>query len=222
METVRPSFPSLGEHSDNPLEIARSFEDAGLKYLHLVDLDGAKTGKVTNWKVIESVCRTGLRVDFGGGIKTENDIQRLFDAGVQQVNLGSIAVKNPGLVEGWIQTYGAGKIILSADVKNESVAIGGWMENSTITIVDFIMDYIKKGIHYITCTDISADGMLQGPNVLLYKKLSDTFPGIKLIASGGVSSMMDLEALGKTNVDGVIVGKAIYEGRIQLWEFRDW
>lgn len=204
-------------YHSNPLEIAKTFQDAGLKYLHLVDLDGAKAGKVMNWKVIESITgNTNLLVDFGGGIKTEDEIKRLFAAGVKQINLGSIAVKNPDLVEAWVQTYGTEKIILSADVKNEKIAIGGWLENSTISIFDFIRDYLEKGISYITCTDISTDGMLQGPNVSLYKRLLDNFPEIKLIASGGVSGLNDLEELKKINVDGVIVGKAIYEGRIEV------
>ena len=204
-------------YNENPLEIAKSFEDAGLKYLHLVDLDGARAGKVTNWKVIDTITsNTKLEVDFGGGIKTSEEVGKLFDSGIRQVNLGSIAVKNPKLVEEWIGSHGADKIILSADVKNEMIAIGGWMENSTIPIFDFIRDYLKKGIRYITCTDISTDGMLQGPNVNLYKKLLESFPGIKLIASGGVSSIDDLDQLKKLNVDGVILGKAIYEGRIEL------
>lgn len=204
-------------YNENPLEIAKSFEDAGLQYLHLVDLDGAKAGKVINWKVIESIAsNTDLKIDFGGGIKTADEIERLFNAGVRQVNLGSIAVKNPELVYTWIETYGAEKIILSADVKDENIAISGWLENSRISIMDFLGDYLKKGISYVTCTDISTDGMLQGPNIRLYAKILSAFPGIKLIASGGVSSMEDLEDLEKTKVDGVIVGKAIYEGRIEL------
>ena len=204
-------------YNENVLEVAKTFEDAGLKYLHLVDLDGAKNGKVVNWKAIESVCSgTNLAVDFGGGIKTQEEIKRLFDTGVLQVNLGSIAVKDPALVQGWIETFGTEKIILSADVKNEKIAIGGWLEDSSIALTDLINDYLKKGITYITCTDISTDGMLQGPNVGLYKKMLKTFPSIKLIASGGVSGMEDIVKLKQTGVDGVIVGKAIYEGRVSL------
>lgn len=204
-------------YNENPLEIAKGFERAGLRYLHLVDLDGAKAGRVINWGVIETITRhTALEVDFGGGIKTDDEIERLFKAGIKQVNLGSIAVKNPALVQGWIDTYGPDRIILSADVKNENIAIGGWLEDSAISIFDFIRDYIKKGIRFITCTDISTDGMLQGPNTALYKKLLDTFPQIKLIASGGVGGVQDLNDLRKLNIDGVIVGKAIYEGRISL------
>lgn len=204
-------------YNENPLETAKRFEDAGLQHLHLVDLDGAKAGKVINWNVIESITKhTSLNVDFGGGIKTDEEISKLFESGVKQVNLGSIAVKDRDLVQRWIENYGAGQIILSADVKNEKIAIGGWLEDSSISLYDFVRDYLRKGIRYITCTDISTDGMLQGPNVALYKKLLDTFPDIKLIASGGVSGINDLRDLQKINVDGVIVGKAIYEGRVSL------
>lgn len=204
-------------YNENPLEVARAFEKAGFKYLHLVDLDGAKAGKVVNWEVIDSITKnTKLNVDFGGGIKTDDEITKLFQAGVRQVNLGSIAVKDAARVQGWIRTHGAEKIILSADVKKEKIAIGGWLEDSSISVFDFIRDYLQKGIRYVTCTDISTDGMLQGPNAGLYKKLLGTFPQVKLIASGGVSGVKDLEELEKINIDGVIVGKAIYEGRISL------
>jgi phosphoribosylformimino-5-aminoimidazole carboxamide ribotide isomerase len=204
-------------YNENPLEVAKTFEDAGLRYLHLVDLDGARAGKVTNWKVVESITsRTNLYVDFGGGIKTDDEIARLFDSGVKQANVGSIAVKDPGVVHRWIEAHGGERIILSADVKNELIAIGGWKENSAINIIDFIESFLRKGITYVACTDISTDGMLQGPNVTLYEKLLKTFPSVRLIASGGVSGVEDLENLKKINVDGVIVGKAIYEGRISL------
>jgi phosphoribosylformimino-5-aminoimidazole carboxamide ribotide isomerase len=204
-------------YNENPLEVAKEFEAAGLNYLHLVDLDGAKAGRVINWAVIESISReTTLQVDFGGGIKTEAELTRLFHSGVKQVNLGSIAVKNSTLVQDWIRFYGSDKIILSADVKDENISIGGWLENSSISIVDFIKDYQEKGIEFITCTDISTDGMLQGPNVTLYKKLLKRFPTIKLIASGGVSDLKDLQTLKIIGVNGVIVGKAIYEGKIDL------
>ncbi len=206
-------------YNKNPVEVAKSFEDAGLEYLHLVDLDGAKAGKVVNWKVIESVtAKTNLKVDFGGGIKTDDEIKKLFNTGVKQVNLGSIAVGNPDLVKSWIDSYGREKIILSADVKGEQIAISGWLENSAISVFNFVSDYLEKGIQYITCTDISTDGMLQGPNIGLYKKLLDAFPSIELIASGGVSGIKDLEQLKDIKVNGVIIGKAIYEGRIKLEE----
>jgi phosphoribosylformimino-5-aminoimidazole carboxamide ribotide isomerase len=204
-------------YNENPLEVAKMFEDADLTYLHLVDLDGAKAGKVTNWNVVQRITsNTKLQVDFGGGIKTKEEITRLFDLGIKQVNLGSIAVKNAALVYEWIAEFGADKIILSADVKNEMIAISGWQEKSSLHINDFITDYLKHGIEYITCTDINTDGMLQGPNIDLYTSLLQKFPSIKLVASGGVSGTHDLLALKKINVDGVIIGKAIYEGNITV------
>jgi len=204
-------------YNENPVEVAKEFEGAGLKYLHLVDLDGAKAGKVVNWKVVESICKaTSLDVDFGGGIKTEEQITQLFDSGVKQVNLGSIAVKDPKKVTEWIKRFGSEKIILSADVKNEMIAISGWQENASISITNFLKDYVQHGIEFVTCTDIGVDGMLTGPNVELYKKILLSFPQLHLVASGGVSNMEDLRELKQIGVDGVIVGKAIYEARVSL------
>jgi phosphoribosylformimino-5-aminoimidazole carboxamide ribotide isomerase len=206
-------------YDENPLDVAKAFESAGLRYLHLIDLDGAKAGKVTNWKVIEQITtETGLIIDFGGGIKTDEEVSRLFDFGVAQVNIGSVAVTNPDKIAGWIQKFGSEKVILSADVKDEKIAISGWQENSLIAITDFLKDYIRKGIEYVTCTDIGTDGMLTGPNIDLYKKILLTFPQLNLIASGGVSNMDDIYELKQIGVDGVIVGKAIYEERITLNE----
>ena len=206
-------------YNEDPLAVAKSFEDAGIKYLHLVDLDGAKAGAVKNWAVVKAITSaTKLQVDFGGGIKKEDDITRLLEQGVKQVNLGSIAVKDPQLVFQWISKFGADKIILSADVKNELVQISGWLENASITIEDFVRDFEQHGIRYITCTDISTDGMLSGPNEALYQKLVKRFPGMKWIASGGVSAVSDLKKLRTLGMDGVIIGKAIYEGKIKLEE----
>jgi phosphoribosylformimino-5-aminoimidazole carboxamide ribotide isomerase len=206
-------------YNENPLEIAKSFEDAGLRYLHLVDLDGAKAGKVINWSVIEEInSKTSLQVDFGGGIKTEYEIQRLFDIGVKQINLGSIAIKQPAMVFGWIQKFGSEKIILSADVKDEQVQVSGWQEASSKMISELVLEFIAHGLQYVTCTDISTDGMLSGPNIALYKKLINLFPGIKWIASGGVSNIQDVHDLRVADVDAVIIGKAIYENRISLSE----
>jgi phosphoribosylformimino-5-aminoimidazole carboxamide ribotide isomerase len=206
-------------YNENPLDVAKSFEDQGLQYLHLVDLDGAKAGKVTNWKVVESITKhTKLSVDFGGGIKTDDEMQKLFDVGVKQVNLGSIAVKEQPKVIRWISEFGSEKIILSADVKNNMIAISGWQENSSLPITGFLRDYVQNGIQYVTCTDISTDGMLTGPNIELYKTLILSFPQLHLVASGGVSNMDDLQELRRIGVDGVIVGKAIYEGRVKLEE----
>jgi phosphoribosylformimino-5-aminoimidazole carboxamide ribotide isomerase len=206
-------------YNENPFEVAKEFENAGLKFLHLVDLDGAKAGKVVNWKVVESICNeTNLDVDFGGGIKTEEQIKQLFDCGVKQVNLGSIAVKDPKIVAEWINKFTPEKIILSADVKNEMIAISGWQESSAIPITTFLNDYVKNEIKYVTCTDISVDGMLTGPSIELYQKILINFPQLNLIASGGVSCLQDLQELKQFGVSGAIVGKAIYEGRIKLEE----
>ena len=204
-------------YHENPLDAARSFEDAGLTHLHLVDLDGARQGKVINWDAIESITKnTSLRVDFGGGIKTSAEIERLVNLGVRQVNLGSVAVKEPEKITEWLSHFGQKKIILSADVKNEMISINGWQHDSEISIVTFLRDYVQRGIENVTCTDISTDGMLSGPNIELYKKVLLSFPQLNLIASGGVSTMEDLYELQTIGVDGVIVGKAIYEGKITL------
>ena len=214
---VQGDYTQKTVYNENPLDVARSFEDAGLTHLHLVDLDGAKAGKVVSWQVIETVTRgTSLKVDFGGGIKTTDEVKRLIDIGISQVNLGSIAVKEPEKITEWIQQFGADKIILSADVKNEMISIDGWQQNSTINIVSFLRGYIQRGIEHVTCTDISTDGMLTGPNIELYKKVLLSFPQLHLIASGGVSSLEDLYELKQIGADGVIVGKAIYEGKIAL------
>ncbi|MDH4089302.1 MAG: 1-(5-phosphoribosyl)-5-[(5-phosphoribosylamino)methylideneamino]imidazole-4-carboxamide isomerase [Cyclobacteriaceae bacterium] len=206
-------------YNENPLDVAKSFEDAGLTHLHLIDLDGAKAGKVISWEVVERiVSNTNLHVDFGGGIKTQAEIERLLAIGVTQVNIGSMAVTEPLKILDWLKAFGAEKIILSADVKNESISISGWQEDASISIMSFIKEYIQKGITHVTCTDIGTDGMMTGPNVELYKKLLLSFPTLHLIASGGVSSVDDLHELKQIGVDGVIVGKAIYEGRISLDE----
>ncbi|MEJ7646732.1 MAG: 1-(5-phosphoribosyl)-5-[(5-phosphoribosylamino)methylideneamino]imidazole-4-carboxamide isomerase [Chryseolinea sp.] len=204
-------------YHEDPLMVAKSFEDAGLTHLHLIDLDGAKVGQVVNWKVIETITsQTRLQVDFGGGIKQTDEIVKLLDLGVQQVNLGSIAVNEPLKITEWLEQFGKGRIILSADVKNEMISINGWQNDASINIVTFLRDYVQKGIEHVTCTDIGTDGMLTGPNIELYKKVLLSFPQLHLIASGGVSSIEDLEELKLIGVDGVIVGKAIYEGRISL------
>lgn len=204
-------------YNENPLEVAKMFEDAGLGHLHLVDLDGAKAGKVINWKVVESLTNnTKLDIDFGGGIKTDEEVEKLFALNIKQVNLGSIAVKEPQKVAGWIKRFGGAKIILSADVKDEKISVNGWQDNSPLTITTFLKDYLQKGIEHVTCTDISTDGMLTGPNVELYKRIILNFPNIHLVASGGVSCLEDVKELKRIGVDGVIVGKAIYEGRVTL------
>ena len=219
---VQGDYTQKTIYNENPLEVAKSFEDAGLTHLHLVDLDGAKAGKVISWKVVEKITSgTSLKVDFGGGIKTTEEVERLLNLGVSQVNLGSIAVRNPEKISEWIQQFGQDSIILSADVKNEMISIDGWQQNSAINIVAFLRDYIQRGIKHVTCTDIGTDGMLTGPNIELYKKILLSFPQLHLIASGGVSSIEDLHELKQIGADGVIVGKAIYEGKISLEDLKD-
>src|SRR5690606_18806067 len=206
-------------YGDNPLEMAQQFESAGIKRLHLVDLDGARTKKIVNQHVLESISRnTSLKIDFGGGVQSDIDIQLAFDSGASQVTGGSIAVKNPALFLSWIKKYGSEKIILGADAKNRKIAIGGWEETTTADVISFIKEWSAKGIRYIICTDVAKDGLLQGPSIDLYKDILQEIPEIKLIASGGVSSMKDLEELDKCGVYGTIVGKAFYEGRIGLKE----
>ena len=206
-------------YHSNPLDVAISFEEAGLRYLHVVDLDGAKAGRVKHWDIIESiVTQTKLNVDFGGGIKTEYEVSKLLDMGVNQVNLGSIAFNEPEQVKTWIKKYGNERIILSADSNNEKLAIGGWLDQTKITVLDFIRDYVDAGLTFATCTDISKDGMMGGANVDLYKKILQNFPSLNLIASGGVNSIADLTKVSEAGCYGCIVGKAIYEGKIPLEE----
>jgi phosphoribosylformimino-5-aminoimidazole carboxamide ribotide isomerase len=207
------------EYHDSPLEMAKRFENAGIKRLHLVDLDGAKAKKIVNSEVLKSVASgTSLQVDFGGGVQSDEDIALAFELGAHQLTGGSIAVKNPTLFESWIAKYGGEKIILGADAKDRKIAISGWEETTSMDLIDFIKDYHDKGISYVICTDVAKDGLLQGPSVDLYKEILQEIPNIKLIASGGVSNVKDLEELQKTGVYGTIVGKAYYEGRISLEE----
>jgi phosphoribosylformimino-5-aminoimidazole carboxamide ribotide isomerase len=204
-------------YNEHPLEVARQFEDAGLERLHLVDLDGAKAGAVKNWKVLEAIAgKTSLVIDFGGGIKEEKDLTIVFNSGAAFATIGSLAVKNEALFVQWLNSYGPGKFLLGADVKDEKIAVGGWLETTGIWIYDFIEKYIQLGVQQIFCTDVSKDGLLQGPSIDLYREILDRFPSLHFIASGGVSSTKDLDALQKIGCKGVIVGKAIYEGRIKL------
>ncbi len=204
-------------YNENPLEVALEFEAHGIKRLHVVDLDGAKAGQIINHKILESIAsKTNLIVDFGGGLKTTEDLRIAFECGAKMVTGGSIAVKNPGEFTGWIQKYGAEKIILGSDVKDKKIAISGWTETSTLDLFDFLEDYIAKGITKTICTDISKDGMLQGPSIDLYKDILARFPDLYLIASGGVSSMADIEALAEAGLPAVIFGKAVYEGHITM------
>jgi phosphoribosylformimino-5-aminoimidazole carboxamide ribotide isomerase len=204
-------------YNENPLEVAKAFEDAGIKRLHLVDLDGAKAGVVKNWKVLESIAlHTKLVIDFGGGIKTDEDVALVFERGASLATIGSIAVANPALFLSWVSAYGADRFFLGADVKDNLIAVNGWMHISTTSIDTFIGDYLAKGISNIFCTDVSKDGRLEGPSTELYQSLIQLFPSLKLVASGGVSSLQDLETLDRIGCAGAIVGKAIYENRISL------
>ena len=206
-------------YNENPLEIARQFEDAGLLRLHLVDLDGAKAGAVKNWKVLETIAsKTSLIIDFGGGITSEKDVQIVFDSGARLATVGSIAVKNEEMFMSWVDGFGADKFLLGADVKQEKITIGGWLESTDIWIYDFIQKYFTKGIRQLFCTDVSKDGKLEGPSIELYKNIVEKFPELHFIASGGVSSMDDVYELTDIGCKGVIIGKAIYEGRVSIQE----
>lgn len=213
------NYSSKKEYHDDPLEMAKRFEGVGIQHLHLVDLDGAKAKKIVNTDVLERICAgTSLDVDFGGGIQADEEIEKAFSLGAKQVTGGSIAVKNPALFEAWIANYGTEKIILGADAKNKKIAVGGWEETTSVDLIPFIKDYVAKGISYVICTDVAKDGLLQGPSTDLYKEILQEIPGVQLIASGGVSSVKDLEELEKIGVYGTIVGKAYYEGRVSLEE----
>lgn len=212
-------YSTKKKYHDDPIEMAKRFEDAGISRLHLVDLDGAKAKKIVNGKVLKGICsQTNLTVDFGGGIQSDEEIQKAFDYGANQVTGGSIAVKNRPLFEEWIRKYGPEKIILGADSKDHKIAVGGWEETTQMELIPFIQGYANQEVSYVICTDVAKDGLLQGPSVDLYREILQEISGIKLIASGGVSSIKDLEDLEKIGVYGAIVGKAYYEGRVTLEE----
>lgn len=213
---TKGDYTTVKTYNGNPLEVAKQFEDAGIKYLHLVDLDGAKSSCIINYKVLETIAsNTNLHIDFGGGLKTDADLKIAFDHGAKQITGGSIAVKSPEIFENWLTTYGSDKIILGADAKNRKVATQGWLENSGIEVLAFIQGYKNKGVTQVICTDISKDGMLKGPSFELYSEILKSC-NIELIASGGVSSINDLKFLKAIGLSGAIVGKAIYEGNITL------
>jgi phosphoribosylformimino-5-aminoimidazole carboxamide ribotide isomerase len=204
-------------YNENPLEVAKAFEDVGVRRLHLVDLDGAKAQHIVNYKVLESIAmNTSLTIDFGGGLKSDDDLRIAFESGASMVTGGSIAVKNPAVFLSWLEKFGAEKIILGADVKNEKIAVGGWIETTEIELLPFVKSFMGKGVDKVICTDISKDGMLKGPSIDLYRKMLGEMPDLYLIASGGVSSMQDIEQLAEADVPAVITGKAIYEGRIKM------
>ncbi len=204
-------------YNENPLEVAKMFEAHGLQHLHLVDLDGAKASHIVNYKVLETIAsNTNLSIDFGGGLKSDEDLRIAFESGANQITGGSIAVKNPEIFKNWLQKFGADKIILGADANNEKVAVGGWLEESDKELIPFIQSYEKEGVSYFICTDISKDGMLQGPSFDLYQKILNETTNIKLIASGGISTFEELPRLAEMGCEGTIVGKAIYEHKISM------
>ena len=210
------------EYNSNPLEVAKAYEGAGIQRLHLVDLDGAKQKKIINLDVLERIASgTSLQVDFGGGVQSDTDIEAAFNAGAQQITGGSIAVKQPQLFEEWLKKYGSEKIILGADVKEGMIAVSGWEESSERELLSFLEDYQEKGVQYVICTDVSKDGLLQGPSTLLYQQVIRQFPELKLIASGGVAGIADLHGLKAIGCHGAIIGKAIYEGKMSLQELAD-
>jgi phosphoribosylformimino-5-aminoimidazole carboxamide ribotide isomerase len=206
-------------YNEKPLEVAKQFEDAGLMRLHLVDLDGAKAGAVKNWKVVESIAaKTKLIIDFGGGIKSQKDVQVVFDSGASLATVGSIAVKEPGLFNEWLKKFGAAKFLVGADVKEEKITVSGWTEQTDIWIYDFIQQQTEQGIQQLFCTDVAKDGAMEGASVELYKNIINKFPSLYFIASGGVSKIDDVKELIDIGCKGVIIGKAIYEGKISLSE----
>ncbi|UBZ06637.1 1-(5-phosphoribosyl)-5-[(5-phosphoribosylamino)methylideneamino]imidazole-4-carboxamide isomerase [Salegentibacter mishustinae] len=210
-------------YNENPLEVAKNFEAHGIQYLHLVDLDGAKSKNIVNHKILEEIAsKTNLKVDFGGGLKTDKDLQIAFECGAHQITGGSIAVKDPDIFKSWIQKFGSEKIILGADANNEKIAVSGWQEESNKELIPFIREYQEEGINYVICTDISKDGMLEGPSFELYRRIleetSSEDKKLKLIASGGISTFSELPELAELGCEGTIIGKAIYEGRIQMKE----
>lgn len=209
-------------YNDSPADAARQFEDLGFQRLHVVDLDGAKSKHIVNDYVLREIASaTNLKIDFGGGLKTDDDISKAFDAGASMVTIGSIAVTNPELFGKWLDTYGAERIILGADVRNGMISINGWKEDSNQEILPFLQQYVDKGVKYVLCTDISKDGTLQGPAIQLYKDIKTTYPTLHLIASGGVGSNADIRNLAANEIDAVVFGKAFYEGKINindLWQ----
>lgn len=210
-------------YNENPLEVAKQFEAHGITYLHLVDLDGAKSKHIVNHKILENITsQTSLKVDFGGGLKTDEDLRIAFESGASQITGGSIAVKNPDIFKTWIKEYGADKIILGADAHHRKIAISGWLEESDDDVVSFIKKYEKEGTQYVICTDISKDGMLEGPSFDLYKEILANTENINLIASGGISTFDELPKLASMGCEGTIIGKAIYENRITLKQLENY
>ena len=214
---TKGNYSTQKVYNENPLEVAKQLEAHGIQFLHLVDLDGAKNQHIVNYRILEQIAtKTNLKIDFGGGLKSDEDLKIAFNSGANQITGGSIAVQNPAVFSRWLNDYGSDKIILGADVTNEKIAINGWQEESQESLIPFVNAYQKKGIEYVICTDISKDGMLQGPAFKLYETILSKVTGIKLIASGGISHIEELPKLAQMGCEGVIIGKAIYENRITL------
>jgi phosphoribosylformimino-5-aminoimidazole carboxamide ribotide isomerase len=210
-------------YNEDPLEVAKASEAHGLQRLHLVDLDGAKAKQIVNYKVLETLAtKTNLHIDFGGGLKSDKDLKIAFDSGAKQVTGGTIAVKQPAVFESWLQRFGAERIILGSDVKDGKIAVSGWQEQSEQELFPFLEGYIAKGVQYTICTDVSKDGLLQGTALPLYKDIRSEFTGLQLIASGGISSLDELDELRDIGCFGAIIGKAIYENKISLQELEQW
>ncbi len=209
-------------YNENPLEIAKQYEAHGIEHLHLVDLDGAKASHIVNHKVLETIAtKTTLKIDFGGGLKTDEDLRIAFESGAGQITGGSIAVKQPEVFKSWLSKFGADKIILGADAHNEKIAISGWLEESDEELIPFVEKYLNEGVSYVICTDIAKDGMLEGPSFELYQKMLERLKGVKLIASGGISKFEELPKLAELGCEGTIIGKAIYEHKISLKQLED-
>ena len=208
-------------YNENPLEVAKEFEANGIQRLHVVDLDGAKSSHVVNYKALDAIAgHTSLTIDFGGGIKTDEDLVITFENGAHMVTLGSVAVKKPELFKKWLHQYGAEKIILGADVKDNRISVSGWLEEGPQELMPFLTDYTQEGVSKVLCTDISRDGMLQGPSIELYKQVMQRFPTMHLIASGGVSGVDDIIRLDEAGIPAVVFGKALYEGRITMKDLK--
>lgn len=210
-------------YHDDPVQVALSFQQAGIQHIHVVDLDGARSKHIVNTPVLQALKQqTGLSVDFGGGIKTHEDMKLAIQSGANQVTVGSVAAQKPELFLEWLQTYGPDRLILGADVRDKKIAINGWKEDSQLELISFLKPFIEAGVKYVLCTDISRDGMLTGPAIDLYQELQDAYPTARFLASGGVQGMDDIEALDAVGVYGVITGKAIYEGRITLEDIKNY
>lgn len=214
-------YQSKKVYNENPVEVAKMFEAHGIRRLHVVDLDGAASKHIVNYKVLEALAgQTSLVIDFGGGIKSDEDLHIAFESGAQMVTLGSIAVKEPDTFGRWMEVYGSERIILGADAKDGKIAVNGWLECSRMELMPFLDEYIRKGVTNVLCTDISRDGMLNGPSIHLYKEIIQAYPDLHLIASGGISGMKDIEALEEAGIPAVVFGKAFYEGRITLQDLK--